>query len=342
MADKKITELNLHLPLELSDVIPVVNSNETKKSSLGSLNTFVRNQDTPLTASGITVSGNIVPTTPQGATLGTVEQPFSEIFVQSGSIHIESDSTGNPSAIISNISGNLEISVGGMRLIEPQASFIAPTGSFSYLSGSFNHIGSAFREGDTIVTGSVDITGSFTSSLTQGYFWAGNGNNITEEIPTGSFVKSAYISCFSSESQQLISSGSAQPITFTSVWAQSGVSLVSGSQLVMEKAGTYQFSFVAQIINTDSDVHDSYFWLKYNGNNFPNSTTRIHLTKRKDNGDASEQLMTLNIVGVAQNDNDYIELWWTGDSTTLSIDETPANGVKPESPSVIANIVRVG
>lgn len=37
MADKRVTELNLHTNLELSDVIPVVNNNETKKVSYGSL-----------------------------------------------------------------------------------------------------------------------------------------------------------------------------------------------------------------------------------------------------------------------------------------------------------------
>ena len=37
MADKRITELNLHTSLTLSDVIPIVNSGETKKTTYGSL-----------------------------------------------------------------------------------------------------------------------------------------------------------------------------------------------------------------------------------------------------------------------------------------------------------------
>ena len=52
-----------------------------------------------------------------------------------------------------------------MLLIQPDASFIAPTGSFSYLSGSFFHEGAANRLGNTIITGSVDITGSFEADL---------------------------------------------------------------------------------------------------------------------------------------------------------------------------------
>ena len=92
MADKRITELNLHTSLELGDVLPIVNSSETKKSALGSVNTFIRSQNTPLTASGI-------------------------------------------------------------------------------------------RVGDTIITGSVDITGSFEADLQENYVWLGDSNNRSTPTP---------------------------------------------------------------------------------------------------------------------------------------------------------------
>ncbi len=388
MADKRISELNLHSSVALTDQLAIVNSSETKRSVVGSVGETVRNMETSLTASSIVSSGDILPSSAQTANLGSVDRPFASIFVQSGSLSIESDTPGDPSAVISNREGNLEVSVGGMLLIQPEASFVAPTGSFSYLSGSFFHVGTAERLGDTIITGSVDITGSFEANLQENYVWLGNSNNRSEAVPystlpnlatgslmitgslsgstitfekgdsstfdinledtfitpsqTGSFVQSAYISLFSSASQQLVTSGSAQAVTFTSVWAQNGVNLVSGSQIVMEKAGTYQFSFVAQLENTENEVQDSYFWIKYNGSNFQNTSTRMSLPARKNESSPSAQLMTVNIVRVAQNDNDYIELYWTGDSDTITLSETPGDGVKPETPSVIANIVRVG
>ena len=317
MADKRISELNLHSSVALSDQLAIVNSNETKRSVVGSVGETVRNMETPLTASSIVSSGDILPSTAQTANLGSADRPFGSIYVQSGSISMESDTPGDPSAVISNIGGNLEVSVGGMLLIQPDASFIAPTASFSYLSGSFFHEGIANRLGDTIVTGSVNISGSFETNLQENYVWLGNSNNRSEAVPystlpnlatgslmitgslsgstitfekgdsstfdinledtfitpsqTGSFVQSAYISLFSSASQQLVASGSAQAVTFTSVWAQNGINLVSGSQLVIEKAGVYQFNFIAQLENTENAVHDSYFWIKYNGSNFPNS-----------------------------------------------------------------------
>ena len=175
-------------------------------------------------------------------------------------------------------------------------------------------------------------------------------NNETKKITYGNLydgirdgvVESSYISLYSTSSQSLAQSGSEQVVTFTSVWADQGISLVDGTKMTMDSQGTYQFNFVAQLSNSDNAVHDGYFWIKYNGVNFPNSTTRMTLQPRKSSTESSAQLMTMNIVGQNIVDNGYIELWWTGDSTSLSLEESPAFGPVPETPSIIADIIRVG
>lgn len=197
------------------------------------------------------------------------------------------------------------------------------TGSLM-VTGSLSGTSLIFEKGDT-TTYDIDLSSTFITPS-----------------QTSSLVESAYLSLYSTQSQQLETAEVAQAVTFSHIWTQSGVSLVSGSQLVMEKAGIYQFSFVAQITNTENAVHDSYFWLKYNGSNFPNSATQMSLQPRKNESTPSAQLMTVNLVKVAENDGDYIELYWTGDSDTIQLNETPSDEVKPETPSVIANIVRVG
>lgn len=103
--------------------------------------------------------GNLIPKTPQGATLGTLEKPFSEIFVSSGSINIASDILGETNTSISNTGGNLLISAGGMKLLG-SASFIAETGSFSYLSGSLA-VG-----GDVTIFDSLTVQGSILGTIT--------------------------------------------------------------------------------------------------------------------------------------------------------------------------------
>jgi hypothetical protein len=116
-----------------------------------------------VTASGILTSGNIIPSNPS-ASLGTVEFPFKSISISSGSLIIANENPLIPAAVLSNNLGNLDISSGGIRLIQPNSSFIAPTASFSYLSSSFIQVGDRTLIGNDIISGSSTFTGVITSS----------------------------------------------------------------------------------------------------------------------------------------------------------------------------------
>ena len=331
MPNLPISQLPQSTALQGDELLVNVQGGVTKKQTVQD----ILNANLPVTSSGITVQSGNFDITGTTSTVGTTNLSGTNTISGSNTI-VGETSIGSINSGEINLYGSIEYNAGYTHFRAPNLVNFESTPIF---------------EVGLEATGSVDIAGSFTSSLTEGYFFVGNGDNKTKEFPTssfvqttqtGSFVQSAYISLYSSASQQLAVSGAAQPITFTSVWTQNGVSLVSGSQLVMEKAGTYQFNFVVQVQNTENAVHDSYFWVKYNGNNFPNSATQMSLLPRKNESTPSAQLVTVNIVGVAQNDNDYIELYWTGDSSTIRLNETPANGPVPETPSVIANIIRVG
>jgi hypothetical protein len=208
MPNLPISQLSQSTALQGDELLVNVQGGVTKQQTVQD----ILSANLPLTSSGIILSGDIVPATPQGATLGSIDKPFADLFIQSGSISIESDTPGDPSAIISNENGNLEISVGGMLLIQPDASFIAPTGSFTYLSGSFTHIGTANRLGETIttgslsvsgstimigdntmtgntqLTGSVDISGSFEADLQENYVWLGDSNNRSTAVELTSLL----------------------------------------------------------------------------------------------------------------------------------------------------------
>lgn len=246
MANKRITELNLHTSPQLSDVIAIVNNNETKKTTYGSLYYGIRD--------------------------GLV----------SGSSQIDITQTQN--------------------------------------------------YGNVMITGSLsDGTLTFTK-----------GDSSTFDIDLESvFTKHAYLSCYSSASQDLIASGSEQAATFTSVWTTSGVSLINNDTIRFIESGVYKLTFTAQVANSDNAVHDSYFWVKYKGNNFPYSTKRATLPARKNSTTPSGQVITIDILGVALDNNDEIQLYWTGDSTTLSLRTLPNGGGVPESPSIMASIVRI-
>lgn len=155
--------------------------------------------------------------------------------------------------------------------------------------------------------------------------------------PTG------YGSFYSNQSQSLGAIDTPQVVTFNSTYEANDV-YISSNRIYFNKAGTYQFAYVAQIFNTSNDIEHCSFWIKYNGNNFPNSATHITVNARKSSTEPSEQQMKLILSGTAQNDGDYIELYWQGTSTNLSLGyvasgpgEAPVN-----APSVIANIIPIG
>ncbi|MDB2399646.1 hypothetical protein N9W01_00110 [bacterium] len=344
MADKKISQLNrLTTPL-LGDTIAIVNSGETKHTLIGDVATPIRNYNVPLTASGITVSGDIVPTTPQGATLGSIDKPFAELYLQSGSISIESDTPGDPSAVISNVSGNLEISVGGMLLIQPDASFIAPTGSFSYLSSSFFHEGAATRLGDTIITGSVDIIGSFESDLQENYVWLGDSNNRSAQVSldtladSGSLIKKSYGSFYDTTSQTASLANTIYAVNHNSTDLSNGVSIVAGSRITISESGTYTIISTHQYVHNTGGVVTITGWLRKNGVDVDYSGTDLRL---KGNGD--KDLYAINYFVEAEA-GDYYELMWSANGADTFIVATPARTgpVRPAVPSVITTVNKVG
>ena len=339
MPNLPISGLPAASSLDGTELLPFVQGGVTTQATAQD----ILDANLPVTSSGITVSGDIVPTTPQGSTLGSVDKPFSELYLQSGSISIESDTPGDPSAIISNKGGNLEVSVGGMLLIQPDASFIAPTGSFSYLSSSFFHEGTATRLGDTIITGSVDITGSFESDLQENYVWMGNSNGrstpttIDQLASSGSLVKSAYGSFYSTQNQAGVAN-QIQVITHNVTDFASGVSIVLGSRITFAEAGIYTLISTMQYQETGGGTATITGWLRKNGVDVADSATDLKL---RGNGD--RDLYAINYF-VSASAGDYVEFCWSSSDvdTEILYIAPRTSPTRPAVPSVITTVNRVG
>ena len=341
MADKRITELNLHTAVALSDQLAIVNSSETKRTVVGSIGEAVRNMETPLTASSIVSSGDILPSSAQTANLGSVDRPFASIFVQSGSISIESDTPGDPSAVISNRAGNLEVSVGGMLLIEPDASFIAPTGSFSYLSGSFFHVGTAERLGDTIITGSVDITGSLN---TTGSSVFGGDVDVRGDLYHNGNKQYNYGQFYSLQTQSG-SADTAYAMKYEVSNGTSGVSITNNAsglptRITPTNTGVYNIQFLTQLGNTANSDITFDIWFRINEVNVPNSNTKFSLIRSLGSGlyavAASNFLTQINA-------GQYVEIMWscgasTGQFEYLGTQSTPT---RPATPSIILTVTQI-
>jgi hypothetical protein len=176
---------------------------------------------------------------------------------------------------------------------------------------------------------------------------AGDGISISPSSGVGDVIISVieqspvYGSFFSDQNQSLSDVNVQQIVSLNNTYETNGVS-ISDNKIVFASAGTYQFSYVAQVFNNSNDTQHCEFWIKYNGLDFPNSATHITVNARKSSTEPSEQQMKLILSGTAQNDDDYIELYWQGSSVGLLLGYVPVGIDGPvASPSVIANVIKL-
>ena len=197
-----------------------------------------------------------------------------------------------------------------------------------YLNGQFN--GSYTLDAEYQNFEIYGVTESYWRVLEAGVPDVSNGGH-----------SGTYGSFFSTQDQAIVTSGSAQLITLNNTQASNKITLSGSGAIQMEYNGAYNFSYTATVTNSDNAVHYAYFWVRYNGVDYPNSTTVTTIPARKAAGNPSSKPITVNLLDVAVSDGDKIELWWQGDSTLLSLDYTSYGGSIPASPSVRAIIQAV-
>jgi hypothetical protein len=277
--------------------------------------------------------GDLVPKTARGATLGTNERPFREIYVQSGSINIASDVLGDPNTSLSNEGGNILISAGGVRLLG-SASFIAATGSFQYLSGSFTHVGSAFRTGDTIIvgdqeiTGSLDVMGNINVASGSGFFYEGN-----KLFNRGQFYHTATLSGSANTAYPFQYNTTDTSVTNGSIYVE------NNSRVYVKHTGIYNIQFSSQLRAVTNNPIDFSVWFSMTGSNVMNSNTDYTIEKVTGGGNmvaALNYLMPLS-------SGSYFEIYY---SKTRADGLIEAKGVqttpnRPATPSVILTVTQI-
>lgn len=193
------------------------------------------------------------------------------------------------------------------------------------------------------------------STVNVGTYWtstdAGGGttyrsNGRTWEQIAGAVqggVAGYYGSFYDDTDQPLAAINTAQIVEINSTYGSNGVSVVN-DQITFNNPGTYQLTYVIQVTNDSNDIQEAHFWLRFNGTDYPHSSTEASLPARKSVGEPSSTLVTVCITGTATTAGDYVELWWWGSSTDLTLYEQPAQStpvVTPETPSVIVSVIQV-
>lgn len=168
-----------------------------------------------------------------------------------------------------------------------------------------------------------------------------SGTNVKATLDTLRAYDANY-GAFSSSVDQTGSITNGTVMTFDSTDVADGVTLASGSQLVVPKTGVYNVQFSAQLKNLENAQHDATIWFRVNGTDVPNSATQITVPARKSANIYGYAVAAWNIF-LSLSANDYVEIVWLPTIATLTVEALPssASPAYPAIPSVIATVSQV-
>ena len=195
-------------------------------------------------------------------------------------------------------------------------------------------------DGKTNNTGSVTLAtgGASTTTITDARIGV---DSVILLMPTDDISASAYYpyGAFQDTTTQTISSTTtAYPMTFNATDYSEGVTIASGSRITALYSGLYNLQFSSQFTNTDSQAHDIDIWFRKNGTNVSSSNSQFTIPSK--HGSINGHLIASLNFFIALAKNDYVEIMWSGTSTTISMETIAAqtSPTRPVTPCVIATL----
>jgi hypothetical protein len=155
--------------------------------------------------------------------------------------------------------------------------------------------------------------------------------NSSETIPPQ--ISPVYGSYYDTTNQIAVAPNVPYVVTFNNIALQNGVTLVSGSQVTVQAAGVYNFTFSAQfalISVGGTATYNSSIWARKNGVDLPWTGGEISLYSK-----SPYSLPSWNFVQ-QMDSGDYFQLVWGVDTPSqvyVSAQPAPANGYAPSNPS---------
>ncbi len=298
---------------------------------------------------------NILPSRDNIYTLGNPSNRWKELYLGPNSLNMIDE--GNGIAVKINVSNGILALDGADTLRFGNIKFTA-TGISSDLSsqditiGSFGSTGFLkvptgikFQDNTTLTTAPVPIPGPSgppgptglkgDTGLTgpKGDTGATGATGATGPAGTGGL--GSYGSFFDTTTQTNLGGASGNAFKFDTTDFNSGVSIVSTSQIKMTNAGKYNIVFSAQMEKTDSGTDTIEIWLKKNGSNQSNTNTKFYLV-----GNGAKAVASWNFF-VDAAANDYYQIfWYSADSAVRVLAEIA--GTRPAIPSIIMTVNQVG
>ena len=116
------------------------------------------------------------------------------------------------------------------------------------------------------------------------------------------------------------------------------------TQITFSEKGIYFITYSLQFKNVSNEGEFIDIWIRYNGNDYPQSNTRFYIPPRRNNTDPAYLVAVTTIAGDAVNDGDYVEIMWRVSDTDVTIEHLPAvtasAGVTPDIPETPSAIVQ--
>jgi hypothetical protein len=130
----------------------------------------------------------------------------------------------------------------------------------------------------------------------------------------------------------------AYPMTLNTTDYSNGVYVSNSSRMNVRNYGIYNLQFSAQLVNTDSQIHDIDIWFRKNGTNIAGSNSRYSVPN--SHGGVDGHLIAALNFFIELNANDYMEIMWATDDVAVSIQQLPTRTSPdtPATPSVIATM----
>jgi hypothetical protein len=141
------------------------------------------------------------------------------------------------------------------------------------------------------------------------------------------------LACYSSTADQVIAvTGTPQALTYNTTLFNQGTTLLATSRVYVNAQGNYAVSYSVELLHSGIGVtQTATIFLKKNGTTIANTGRQWSIAS------SSTQIAAMAEFVVALNSGDYLEVFFSGD-TSLSANATAAAGALPAIPSVVFNI----
>lgn len=195
-------------------------------------------------------------------------------------------------------------------------------------------------DGKTNNTGTVTLaTGNATTTTLSDPRISRDSMILLVPKSAAAFADTAPYGAFQSLADQTIASTTtAYAMTLDTTDYTNGVYLSNSSRMNVRNAGIYNLQWSGQFENTDTADHDVYIWLRKNGTDVVASSGLISVPGR--HGSINGHTIGGWNFFLELAANDYIELYWSADGTTVSL-QFYATGSSPTKPSTASLITTV-